>query len=173
MWRLKLAVLVALLTLSVPAHASSYTHWGVNAGVFVVMLAVVIATIMLHYLGLTYAWRQLNRRPGSYRHRRVLYGILFALALHIAEIWLFGLTYWLLDLWPVTGKIGMDADLSLLDAVYFSATTYSTAGYGDLVPVGPVRLIAGTEALVGFLLITWSASFSYLEMDRNWRGKGG
>lgn len=162
---------LALLGVATPAYADTYSHWGVNAIVFVVMVIVVVATIMVHYLGLTYAWRQLQRRPASFRHRRVLYGILFALALHIVEIWLFGLTYWLLDPWAAAGQVGVGTDLSLLDAVYFSATTYSTAGYGDLVPVGPVRLIAGTEALVGFLLITWSASFTYLEMDRNWRGR--
>ena len=57
----------------------------------------------------------------------------------------------------------------MLDAVYASATTYSTLGYGDLVPKGAVRFLFGTEALVGFLMITWSASFAYLEMQRYWR----
>lgn len=165
-------LLAALLALSVagPAHAAEYSDWGANIAVVAVTTAVVLATIVIHYTGLSYAWRRLNLRPTSHRHRRVLYGILFALMLHLVEIWLFGLAYWALDFWPAAGKIGVDASLSLLDAVYFSATTYSTAGYGDIAPLGPVRLIAGIEALVGFLLITWSASFTYLEMDRNWRG---
>ena len=57
----------------------------------------------------------------------------------------------------------------LLDSVYLSATTFATVGFGDLVPVGPLRLVTGTEALSGFILITWSASFLYLEMQEFWR----
>ena len=38
-------------------------------------------------------------------------------------------------------------DNDLLDCVYLSATTFATVGFGDLVPVGPVRLLTGTEAL--------------------------
>jgi hypothetical protein len=59
--------------------------------------------------------------------------------------------------------------LRLLDAVYLSTATFTTVGYGDLIPQGPLRLLLGIESLSGFLLVTWSASFTYLEMQRNWR----
>jgi Ion channel len=59
--------------------------------------------------------------------------------------------------------------LSLLDAVYMASVTYTTVGFGDLAPVGAVRFLAGTIALTGFVLIGWSASFTYLEMSRDWR----
>jgi hypothetical protein len=36
-------------------------------------------------------------------------------------------------------------------------------------PYGSVRLLAGVEALNGLLLIAWSASFLYLEMERYWK----
>jgi len=29
--------------------------------------------------------------------------------------------------------------------------------------------MTGTESLIGFLLITWSASFTFFEMERYWR----
>jgi hypothetical protein len=48
-------------------------------------------------------------------------------------------------------------------------TTYTTLGFGDIVPVGPVRFLTSVEALTGFVLITWSASFTYLEMNRFWK----
>jgi hypothetical protein len=38
-----------------------------------------------------------------------------------------------------------------------------------------VRVVSGLESLTGLLLITWSASFTYLEMSRLWdvrRGEG-
>ncbi|WP_198021868.1 potassium channel family protein [Algiphilus aromaticivorans] len=72
---------------------------------------------------------------------------------------------------PDTGAIvGYDA-LTLLDCIYFSASTYTTVGWGDLNAIGATRFLAGTEALVGFMLITWSASFTYLVMDRTWGKK--
>ena len=43
------------------------------------------------------------------------------------------------------------------------------AAQHDLAPVGAVRFLSGTEALTGFVLITWSASFTYPEMERYWR----
>jgi hypothetical protein len=41
-------------------------------------------------------------------------------------------------------------------------------GYGDVVPHGPLRLLAGVEALTGLLMIGWSASFTYVSMARFW-----
>ena len=62
------------------------------------------------------------------------------------------------------------ADTSLLvDYVYLSATVYSTLGFGDLLPTGPLRFMVGVESVTGLLLITWSASFTYLEMIQYWR----
>ena len=52
-----------------------------------------------------------------------------------------------------------------------SAITYTTVGFGDVVPVGPIRFLSGMEALTGFVMIGWTASFTYLEMERFWRGR--
>jgi hypothetical protein len=57
----------------------------------------------------------------------------------------------------------------LLDSVYFSAVCYTTLGLGDIVPTGAIRFLVGTESLTGFVLITWSASFTFVEMERYWR----
>jgi hypothetical protein len=89
--------------------------------------------------------------------------------LHVVEIWIFGLAWWCLVQWPACGHLAGDDPLLLVDAVYFSATTFTTVGFGDLSPVGPIRLLSGTEALTGFVLIGWTASFTYFEMERYWR----
>jgi hypothetical protein len=52
--------------------------------------------------------------------------------------------------------------------MYFSAITYTTVGYGDLVPLGALRFLAAVESLAGFVLVSWSASFTYLVMERFW-----
>jgi hypothetical protein len=41
-------------------------------------------------------------------------------------------------------------------------------GFGDLVPHGAIRFMTGMEALTGLVMITWSASFTFLEMQRDW-----
>jgi uncharacterized protein YjbI with pentapeptide repeats len=39
------------------------------------------------------------------------------------------------------------------DCLYFSIITFTTVGYGDLVPAGNLRLMAGVEALIGAFLV--------------------
>jgi len=46
--------------------------------------------------------------------------------------------------------------------VYFSYTL------GDIEPLGNIRFLAGIESLTGLVLITWTASFLYYEMQRYW-----
>jgi hypothetical protein len=41
-------------------------------------------------------------------------------------------------------------------------------GYGDFVAQGYVRYLTGVEALTGLILITWSASFLFIEMQKYW-----
>jgi len=48
----------------------------------------------------------------------------------------------------------MDAPLSFSDYIYFSFTTLTTNGYGDIVPLGGfVRVVAALEMVVGVLYI--------------------
>lgn len=134
----------------------------------VVMTAVVLHFEVIAALNRWGAARRLGR-GGSHHHRPTLLLVMFALLLaHVAEIWLFGLAYWILLAASELGTIEGYETLTFLDCIYFSATTYTTVGWGDLFAAGPVRFLAGTEALVGFMLITWSASFVYLIMARTW-----
>ena len=55
-----------------------------------------------------------------------------------------------------------------MDCAYFSFTIYTTLGFGDIVPHGNMRYLTGLESLTGLVLITWSASFLYYEMQRHW-----
>jgi hypothetical protein len=44
----------------------------------------------------------------------------------------------------------------LTDAFYFSAVTYTTTGYGDIVLPQAWRFGSGVEALTGILMCGWS-----------------
>jgi len=52
-----------------------------------------------------------------------------------------------------------DAFPDLQTASYFSAVTYTTTGYGDLVLPEEWRLVGGVEALTGILMCGWSTGF--------------
>ena len=146
-----------------------YENWPANFAVVAATIAAVTLSVLVHYEGLLTLSRRLAR-PGGTRRVKVLYAIFGAVCLHVTEIWIFGLAYWGLLQWPDCGQLGVEPVTHLFDAVYFSATTYSTLGYGDIAPLGPIRFLAGTESLIGLVLITWSASFTYLEMEKFWRG---
>jgi hypothetical protein len=130
-------------------------------------IAAVGAAVLVHYEGLVIAQRGIAREHAS-RRRKVLHAVSILIILHVVEIWIFGLVAWLLSLWAATGVVEGASDM--LDYLYFSAVCYTTLGFGDLVPAGPIRFLAATEALMGLVLIAWSASFTFLEMERFWRG---
>jgi len=153
------------MTPSLGEALGSLSSWTVVA----VTLLVVALAVGLHYEVL----QQLNRRMPHWklpRHPRIYVMILCILGAHILAVWLFGLAIFALVQWPAAGVIAGADPVRLLDAIYVSATTYSTLGFGDLVPKGPIRFLFGIEAVSGFVMITWSASFAYLEMARYWKG---
>ena len=103
------------------------------------------------------------------KHRlRVLIGVFGTICAHVVEVCLFGLAfYWMARLGGF-GELSGNFDGSLLDSIYFSFTNYRTVGYGDIEPQGSLRFLAGIEALTGLSLITWSASFMFMEMTQFW-----
>lgn len=128
-------------------------------------LGLVAMTVMLHFEGLDWLGRSIRHWPLRARTRMVVM-ILCLIGLHTLEIWLFGgALHGLAQL----SALQQPTPLKLLDAVYLSSITYTTVGYGDLVPHGALRLLMASEALTGLMMITWSASFTYLEMERYWR----
>lgn len=146
-----------------------YSNLGVNLLVMAATTATVALAALLHYEGLRFISARLAAHTPGLRRRKVLIGVYGVILLHVAEIWLFGIAIWSLLHFPGTGSIAGAPQSDLLEAVYLSATTFSTLGFGDVAPVGPVRFLSGTEALSGFILISWSASFLYLEMQEFWK----
>lgn len=100
---------------------------------------------------------------------RVVVAVFGALTAHFVEVWLFALAYFLMIKWGDFGELLGETTGTLFDCVYFSFISYTSLGYGDIYPVGPIRFLAGLEALTGLVLIGWTASFLYVEMTRFWR----
>ncbi|MCA6218261.1 two pore domain potassium channel family protein [Ideonella sp. B7] len=130
------------------------------------VLALLALTTLLHYEVLSRVDRLLPRLVIP--HRTQLLVVMFAVLLaHALEILLYGVTLYGLQ-WLHLGSLTAAGLPHLVNSLYFSAETFTSLGFGDLVPVGPLRLLAGTEALNGLVLIGWSASYTYLAMERFW-----
>ncbi|QFT76915.1 potassium channel family protein [Erythrobacter sp. THAF29] len=91
---------------------------------------------------------------------------------HVAEIALFAVAYSIMG-FAGLGQLSGAYHSTPVDYFYFSIATYSTLGIGDIFPDGAMRMVAGIEALAGLLLIAWSASFTYLMMERLWAKENG
>ncbi len=127
----------------------------------------VIATTVLHYEILGVLNARLPRLPVPHR-LKLLVVIFSAFVAHALEMAFYGLVLFGMVHWLDVGKLVGAAGISLASCLYFSAETYTSLGFGDVTPVGPIRLLAGVEALNGLLLIGWSASFTYISMERFW-----
>ncbi|MGI9260563.1 MAG: potassium channel family protein [Woeseiaceae bacterium] len=125
----------------------------------------VVASVILHYEGLRFLSDKLPM-PSHYHRRRIVLLILCLMLLHIIEIWIFGASYYFLQSVPGYGALNGDSILSIFDCVYYSATVFTTLGFGDIVPTGPIRFMTGVEAVSGLTFITWSASYTLMEMLR-------
>ncbi len=133
--------------------------------VFTFTSIAIILVVAIHYEVLTHLSEKHFKREWPSRLLLPV-GVLIVILTHVIEIWVFAFAYLLIFLFNGVGDIVGEFNYTILDYVYFSFVNYTSLGYGDLVPIGHIRFIAGTEPLVGLVLIAWSASFLYIEMQR-------
>ena len=135
--------------------------------VFLVFISIITLAVLIHY---EFLYRITTHIPNmKIKHRfRIVFGVFGALLAHTIEIWLFSAAYYFLPYLEGWGTISGEFDGSFMDCVYFSYTTFTTLGFGDIQPHGIIRHLVGLESLTGLLLITWTASFLYFEMQRYW-----
>ena len=130
----------------------------------------VAAAILIHY-EMLYRLSNIIQKL-TIRHRfRVLFGLFGAMLAHVTEIWLFAFGYYFMIKSGQFGSLSGNFNNSIMDCSYFSFTTYTSLGYGDVEPFGYIRFLAGLESLVGLVLIGWTASFMYIEMQKFWDRK--
>ncbi|MFK7829729.1 MAG: potassium channel family protein [Congregibacter sp.] len=140
--------------------------------VFVINTLIVSLVVGIHYEVLYRSTSWLPKLPVRPRFR-TLFGVVVAMLAHVIEVWVFALAYYQMDKQPGWGTLDGSYDGSLYSSVYFSFATFTTLGMGDIVPLGDIRFLVALESLAGFVLITWTASFLYLEMTRNWTSSDG
>jgi len=128
----------------------------------------VALTILTHYEVMRLTSAVIPELDWIKPRSRVVLVVFACFAAHTIEVWLFAIAYYLfVDVFALGGFGGVHHG-TFVDDVYFSAVTYTSIGFGDVYPLDNVRLITGVEALVGLLMIGWSASFTYLAMEKFW-----
>jgi len=127
----------------------------------------VVATVLVHYEALRlldWAMRRMDL------HRlRIVFIVLGCFCAHIAEVVIFAVGLYLSATWLELGTIEGAVGDGFRDYLYFSIVSYTSLGLGDIYPSGHLRLLSGVEALIGLMMITWSATFTFLEMKTQWK----
>ena len=118
-------------------------------------LCLMALCVTIHAAGVSWALLWVRRHPGpaqGFWFDTLLFVLVAAwmVLLHLFEIAVWAGFY----LWK-------DALADLQSALYFSAVTYTTTGYGDLVLPKEWQLLGGVEALTGILMCGWSTGFFF------------
>jgi len=130
-------------------------------------IGLVLATVLFHYEALRIYTRMLEV-PGRHPRVRILYLVFGLFILHVTEIVIFAMAFWVLIATGFGELHGIQSH-QFYAFFYYSAVVYTTLGFGDIIPLGPAKILTAMEALIGLGFITWSASFTFLEMQRYWR----
>ncbi|MFD1334892.1 potassium channel family protein [Oceanobacillus iheyensis] len=107
-----------------------------------------------------YDFIQTNNVNQLFRMREGHFSIEIFIAMVVVYITImlgYGMIYFILSLEGIVlvehGELRQVSIIgSLIHSVYFSGVTLLTIGYGDIIPIGIGRLIAVSEALIGYIL---------------------
>ena len=121
--------------------------------------------VVIHAVGLTSALRWLRRQPEASQIAWPSIWLFIRLAgwivlLHLLEITVWGVFY-----------VWQQALPDLHSSLYFSAVTYTTTGYGDLVLSRNWQLVGAVEALTGILMCGWSTGSFFAVVNRMFRAE--
>lgn len=130
-----------------------------------ISMSAFLLTAVMHLTALRWCSGGMARipmRPST----RVLAVLIHLFTVHMLEIGVFAIAFAMAERWLNLGAFAGEPIATPLDYYYFSATTYTSLGIGDIFPTQHLRFLTGVEALIGLLLIAWSASFLYAMMNR-------
>ena len=132
-----------------------------------ISLVLVAATIVVHYETLRYTSVRITHLPVTPRIR-IIVMLTAALTSHMIQVAIYAVAFLALEEIGGFGTIDGQEGHGFEDAFYFSVTSYTTLGIGDLYPTGALRIISGIEALNGLVMVGWTASMTYIYMEKFW-----
>lgn len=130
-----------------------------------------VIAVAWHYWALGALFRLMPSPDAEHSHFMRALGVLLLMVLvHLIEVlWSAGGLVVAKD-WLGLGDFTDPFTPTFRDYFYFSLVTYSTLGLSEFSPTGMIKVLTGLESLLGFILLTWSASFFYTLMGRQERG---
>ncbi|MDQ0322249.1 hypothetical protein QO002_004455 [Pararhizobium capsulatum DSM 1112] len=135
--------------------------------VIVIATALLLATIVVHGAAVMLLYncgaRPLGNAGNLSPLSRLGWSYFFVLGFvvaHLIEIMIWALAY------RLTGELQ-----DLEEAIYFSAITFATIGYGDVTLVGKWRLASALEGVNGILLFGWTTAFLFKVSAVLWFGQ--
>ncbi|NRA58663.1 MAG: two pore domain potassium channel family protein [Phycisphaerales bacterium] len=144
--------------------------WETDAAVLPVIVAAAIAAVACVGLHAEVVCRLAAWGDATKRSLRLVLPscVLVLLATHIVQVHIFALVHFVVEkiYGERVGILSMAADGSLTERIYFSGVVFSTLGFGDIVPFGPLRLLVAVESITGLMLIAWSATLTYGVLER-------
>ena len=121
------------------------------------------ATVLIHALGsleaIIHLARDWQKRKADPRRLTLQFAIVrvvsVLLVLHLLEALVWAAFFWLAGCLP-----------NFETAVYFSITSYTTVGYGDILLPVDWRLLGPIEAAIGILMFGWSTGIMVAAISR-------
>jgi voltage-gated potassium channel Kch len=121
--------------------------------------------VVVHAVGVTWAMRWVREQDAAAQRLWHWIKVFVRLAAWVVVLHLAGILGWAI-LYAAAGAMP-----DLASAVYFSAVTYTTTGYGDLVLPREWQLVGAVEALTGILMCGWSTGFFFAVVSRMFRAE--
>ena len=118
-------------------------------------------TVTVHFFGLLALLLVLRSRAHVVHDTWIREGaaiftvVLGLMAIHAVEVWLYAGVY-----------LALGALNDFETALYFSTTSFTTIGYGDVVLDKRWRLVGAIEGANGLLLFGWSTAFLFSVISR-------
>ena len=127
--------------------------------------ALILATVVVHALCLELILKVfLNVRTETAVRWRAVSLALVVVAVfiaHVIEIWIWAIFYYF--------KASIQEIPTLEAALYFSTSSFTTVGFGDLVLSEEWRLLSAFESTNGMILFGWSTAFIFEIVRRTYR----
>ena len=119
--------------------------------------ALIVTTVIVHAVSLDLILKGLIAVPTriAVRWRAVTFSlvILAVFVAHVIEVWIWAIFYY--------SEASISEAPTLEAAVYFSTSSFTTVGFGDLVLSEDWRLLSSIEAINGMILFGWSTAFIF------------
>lgn len=132
-----------------------------------IVTALVLTVVLIHFAALAFVSDRMMPRLGRWGRWRLVAMLAVLIPAHLLEILVFAGAFWATERCSDLGSLDGALAPGFRSHLYFSASAYTSLGFGDIVPQRGLRLITSIETLCGLILIGWSASFTYLEMGRH------